>query len=422
MEPGDPSSISFIFLAFLFLLSAFFSGSEVALVSLSAAKVRSMVQQKKRGSHAVSFLKNHPDRLLVTILLGNNVVNILIPVISTVVFTELFGSQILGIMTGILTLLLLVFGEIVPKAFAQKHDETISLLVGPAIYYLGIALFPIVWLFERLLRLLGTHGKEEKTFSDEELIALAEIGEEEGGLDAEDRERIENVLEFGDTVVSEVMTPRPDMDTLHDETTLKDAVRFFLEKTHSRIPVYGENIDHIHSILTLKNVLKFEQDFLEHTPIKNLPKNEPLTVPTTMPLEDVLKEMKWRRTHIAIVIDEYGGTAGLVTLEDLLEEVFGEIEDETDTKKNEFKKMPDGSWLVSGGADIEAIEEKTGIRIPGEDNDRLAKIILEEHERFPNRGEEVVLRNNVRVVVEKMHHKKIASVRIFPSQNENSEK
>lgn len=416
MESGDPSSISYIILVILLLLSGFFSGSEVALVSLSPAKARSLVQQKRRGAKAVEFLKNHPDRLLVTILIGNNIVNILIPILSTLIFTKAFGDSIIGIMTGVLTILLLVFGEIVPKAFSQKHDETISLLVAPTIYVLGILIFPLVWIFEQLLKALGTQGKEEKTFSDQELIALAEIGEEEGGLDAEDRERIENVLEFGETTVREVMTPRPDMDILRDDILLQDAVRYFLEKTHTRIPVYGDNIDFIKGILTLKDILKFQQDLPVDTPISELLRGDPLRVPTTMLLEDVLKEMKWRRTHMAIVIDEHGGTAGLVTLEDLLEEVFGEIEDETDSRQINIRQMPDDSWLVPGNIELEMLEEKTGIHIVGEDSDRLAKVLLEEHGRFPDRGEEIILSGNIRAIIEKMDHHKIVSVRLFTSE------
>lgn len=413
MDPEDPSSLSFLFLFVLLLFSAFFSGSEVSLVSISKAKARSFVLQKKRGAHSLEFLKSHPDRLLITILIGNNLVNILIPVLSTVIFTNIFGNAILGILTGILTIILLLFGEILPKSFAQKYADSVALVTAPLIVFFSQLLFPLVWPLERLLHFFGKNGNPEKIFSDEELLALAEIGEREGALEADERERIENVLEFGETVAEEVMTPRPEMDVLSDDTTLEEAIRFFLEKTHSRIPIFSETIDHIEGIVTLKNILKYEQSFPPHAELRDLPKNPVLTVPVSMPLEDVMKEMKWKRTHMAIVIDEHGGTAGLVTLEDLLEEVFGEIEDETDKKEEEIRQLPDGSYLVSGNTALEDIHEETGFSLPGEEADRIAKAILENLGRFPKRGETIHLTPHVYAVVEKMDGHKIRSVRLF---------
>ncbi len=414
MDPDEPGSI-LISIIFLLFLSGFFSGAEVALVSTSPAKARSFAQQKRRGGVSVNYLKNHPDRLLITILIGNNLVNILISVLSTVAFTAIFGNQILGILTGVLTLLVLIFGEIIPKSLAQRYSDKVSLISAPVIVVLAKVLLPIVWIFEQMLHKLAQHtNHEEKTFSDEELLALAEIGEEEGGLESDERERIEGVLEFGETTAEEVMTPRPEMDILPNTTTLDEAVAFFLERTHSRIPVYENTIDKISSILTLKNVLKFEQNYPKNTALANLPTNPPLTVPTSMALEDVLKEMKWRKTHMAIVIDEHGGTAGLVTLEDMLEEVFGEIEDETDREEPNIKKLSDGSYLILGSTEIEEILEETGIEIPGEDETtRLAKVLLDAIGRFPKRGESIAITDRLTGVVEKMNGHKIHSVRLF---------
>ncbi len=414
MESEDPASILIIIIAFLLLLSGFFSGAEVALVSTSPAKARSFVQQKRRGGIAVEYLKNNPERLLITILIGNNLVNILISVLSTVAFTAMFGNQILGILTGILTLLVLIFGEIIPKTLAQRSADRVSLITAPAIVLLTKILFPVVWLFEKMLHAFGGNARvNEKTFSDHELLALAEIGEEEGGLEADERDRIEGVLEFGETVAEEVMTPRPAMDVLPDTTTLDEAVEFFLEKTHSRIPVFHNTIDQISGILTLRNILKYEQNFPKSTPIANLSIPPPLTVPVSMPLEDVLKEMKWRKTHMAIVIDEHGGTAGLVTLEDMLEEVFGEIEDETDREELSIKRLQDGSYLVLGSAEIGEIMEETDIEIPGEESTRIAKIVLARLGRFPKRGESIEITKSLTAVVEKMNGHKIHSLRLF---------
>lgn len=414
MNLDEPGSIHYIFLLILLFLSGFFSSAEVAFVSLSPAKVRSLVQQKKRGAHIVETLKNNPERVLITVLIGNNIVNILIPVLSTVIFTKIFGNEIIGILTGILTLLILIFGEIFPKALAQKYAAGVSLFSGPLILVLSKILFPVVWLFEKLLHVLSKKNENiEKTFSDQELLALAEIGEEEGELETDERARIENVLEFRETTAEEVMTPRPKMDVLQDTTTLRDAVKFFLEKTHTRIPIYRETIDNITGVLTLKNILHLSNKYSEEKPLSELPVKKPLRIPMSMALEDVLKKMKWEKTHMAIVIDEHGGTEGLVTLEDLLEEVFGEIQDETDTEEEEIKKITDTDFLILGSAELEEIKKQTGFEVPGEASDSIAKVILDELGRFPKRGEQIQLTQNISAVVEKMDENIISSVRLL---------
>lgn len=412
MDPDDPSSIYYFVLVLLLLCSGFYAGAEVALISMSPAKARFLTQQKKRGSLAMDYLKKNPEKLLITVLVMNNIVNIVIPVLATVIFTQIFGNQILGLLTGVLTLLMIIFGEIVPKTFAQKHSEAFGLFSAPIIFWNSKIIAPIIWLISRLLKLLGAN-QTSVTFSDEELIALAEIGEEEGVLESDERNRIEGVLEFGDTTAEEVMTARPDMDMLSDTKTIAEAVDFFLEKTHSRIPVYRDTIDDIVGILTLKNILKFQRNFPKNTPLSKLPTQAPLTIPISMALEDVLNEMKWRRTHMAIVIDEHGGTAGLVTLEDLLEEVFGEIEDETDREEPIIKKLPDKSFLVRGSAEISEVTDATGFHIPGEEGERMAKVILDALGRFPKRGESIAITDHLIGIVEKMHGHKIQSIRLF---------
>lgn len=405
-------TLFFGFLIILFILSAFFAAAETALIGLSPAKSRSFVSKKKRGANAVAFFKDHPEKLLITIMIGNNLANTIIPVLSTVIFIKIFGNEILGILTGILTILILIFGEIVPKAFAQKHTEGFSLFAAPILYFLEKILFPIVFLLEKLLKALGSK-KVEKTFSDEELLALAEIGEEEGHLDAEERERIEGVLEMDETTAGEVMTPRMEMDTLPETTSLQNAVKFFLEKTHSRIPVFSESIDHITSILTLKNILHFDQKYDDDALLSSFPKNPPLIIPMAMRLTEVLKKMKWKKTHMAIVVDEHGATSGLITLEDILEEVFGDIEDETDREVEDVRKLKKNVFLVRGNAQLEEISEKIGESLEGEESDTLAKVILEKIGRFPSRGEEIVLQKDIFAIVEKMDGHRIDSVRLL---------
>ena len=373
------------------------------------------MQQKKRGSPSVDYLKNHPQILLITILIGNNIVNILLPVLSTLIFTRLFGDHIIGILTGVLTLILLLFGEIIPKAFAQKHHVRFSLISAPLIYGLSRLLFPLVWLLDRLLRSFGAHEKIN-TFSDEELLAFAKIGEEEGGLEEEERERIENVLEFGEQTVQEVMTPRPEMDIIEQQHSLEEAIQFFLERTHSRIPVYEKDVDHIVGILTLKDILQYERSYEKETLIADLPKKMPLMIPMSMPLTDLLQQMKWKRTHMAIVVDEHGSTLGLVTLEDLLEEIVGEIQDETDEEVEPVKKLSDTHYLVQGNAELEEIRALTNFDIAGEESDTIAKVVLDSLGRFPKRGEDIMLSSSFSVIIEKMEGHRIVSLRLISDE------
>ncbi|MEN8189729.1 MAG: CNNM domain-containing protein, partial [Thermodesulfobacteriota bacterium] len=276
MNLQDPGLFHYLFLLFLLLLSGFFSGAEVALVSLSPAKVKSLAQQNKSGAASVQQLKHQPERLLITILIGNNVVNILIPVLSTIIFTSLFGNKILGIMTGLLTLAILIFGEILPKTIAQRYAVGFSLFSAPLIEFFSKILFPLIWLLERLTKMAAPTQWSQAIFSDSELIALAEIGEEEGHLDPEERERIENVLEFGDTTVDEVMTPRTEMEVVYDTATINETVSAFLNSSYSRLPVCHESKDKVTGVLMLKQVLLAQAGYGDDTQISSIPTQHPL--------------------------------------------------------------------------------------------------------------------------------------------------
>ncbi len=417
----DPSYLHYFLLLFLFVCSSFFSGAEVALVSLSAAKVKTLTQEKRLGASFVAFLKEHPERLLITILVGNNVVNILISVISTVIFTALFGSRVLGVMTGILTILILLFGEIFPKTTAQRHAEKVSLFAAPIVFVLGKLLFPVIISLEKLLKVLGPNGLRSEMFTDQELMALAEIGEEEGQLESEKKRRIESVLEFSETTASEVMTPRPDIATFTDSLTIEEAVRHFMESSYSRIPVYHETKDKITGILTFRNAVLLKHQYPLDTLLSDITIQYPLFVPLSMHLEDIFKFMKRQKIHMAIVIDEYGGTAGLVTMEDLLEEIFGEIQDETDKELKEIRKVSDSECVVLGSTDFDEINKELGWRLSNHLDEFVAKVILDLLGRFPEQGEKVEIAPELLAVIEKMNDFKIESVRlILNSEGEGS--
>ncbi|MBI5414195.1 HlyC/CorC family transporter [Candidatus Peregrinibacteria bacterium] len=406
------SGIFLLFLLLLLLLSSFFSCSEAALLSVSRAKVRALRNKNKWGSHALEWLKHHPKKLIITILIGNNVVNILLPVLTTIWATNKFGSHVVGIVTGILTVLLLLFGEILPKNMGQMYSTRIALLVSPLIYFLVKILFPIVWILEKFSDALLI-SKNYDQITEDEVLAMVSLGAEGGAIEHEERQLIENVLEFSDTNVEEVMTPRTAMDVLDAETSLGTAVDFFIEHSHTRIPVFEGSVDNIIGVITIKQTLNAWKEYEDTKLIKNLDLKKPLFAPTTKKISDTFRDFQQNRTHIAIVIDEHGGTVGLVTMEDLLEEVFGDIVDEKDVEEKWGTKIRENVWVVKGGISLADLFEKIGVDLRENDEEKpLALFILERMQKIPYRGDSIKMASAT-LVIEKMNGHKIDKVRVL---------
>lgn len=408
----EPPSAMLLLLMVLVVLSSFFSGSEAALLSIGRAKVRALKESGKRGAWCLEHLKRHPKKLIITILIGNNIVNVLLPVLATVVATHQFGDHVLGIVTGILTLILLIFGEIIPKNVGQLYSERFSLIAAPILYGLSYVLFPVVWVFEKLSDLMVSK-KSHDPITEDEVLAMVSLGAEGGAIEQEERELIENVLEFTDTTAEQVMIPRIDMEVMEGTTTLGEAVEFFISHTHSRIPVYQENIDQITGIITIKQTLKSWRQYEEDKLIKNLELKTPLFVPITKKIADIFRMFQQSRMHMAIVVDEHGGTAGIITMEDILEEVFGEITDESDDDAMVIRKLSDTSWSVPGNIELEDISSDMGLDL-GDDTEAksLSLFILEKTQDIPDRGD-IIHADNADLVIEKMDGRKIDRVRIL---------
>lgn len=410
------SDIPLLILIFvLIILSGVFSGSEIALFSLSPAKIRSLIENKKKGAPAVKKLRDNPHDLLITILIGNNLVQTSASVLATYWATKVFDSNVLGYVTGIVTFLALVFGDILPKSFAQRYAEGFSRMIAPFLLILKYLFLPLVWLLTGItkltMRLFGAHTPM-KSFTEDELLAMVNIGTEEGDLDEEEKELIENVLEFSETTVEEVMTPRTKMDALDEDTTLVDAVEYINTHSHSRIPVYSETIDHIVGILSVRQLLHFTSHSKNSLKLKELELSEPLIVPQSKLISDLFKEFQAKRTHMAIIVDEHGGVAGLVSMEDILEELVGEIIDESDIEKVLIKKVGTHTWLLSGEAIIEDINEAIGIELDAPEHKNISYLILEKHQEIPEVGEKIEL-ENAEILVEKVADNKIQMVRLL---------
>ncbi len=402
---------------FLIIMSGVFSGSESALLSLEDATLRTMKEKKMRGVEILEKLKSNPKRLIITILLGNNIVNILLPVLATVWGTTAFSGSnpdvVLGFVTGGLTFILLLFGEILPKNFAITHNQKFSLIVAPFILFLSKALFPLIWFFEKISDKV-TPDAEDNGISEAEVLAMVSMSEEHGEITAKEKTRIKNLLDFSDTLVSEVMTPRTKINGISEDLTLQEAKEIFRENPHSRLPVYEESIDQIRKIITLRDIWTASDDHSDEKLVKNLELRSPYFVPITKNISDLFEDFQRQQTHLAIVLDEHGGTAGLITMEDIFEEIFGEIRDETDVDEEETQNIKAGVWKVSPRMTIEEIFEETQIFVSEKEEDQeknLSFLVLEKLGRFPRKGE-IISFESVDVVVEKMEGHSVELFRV----------
>ncbi|MBI2634198.1 HlyC/CorC family transporter [Candidatus Peregrinibacteria bacterium] len=400
-------------LAALVILSAFFSASETALISLRPSKVSELVAKMAANSGILKKLKEDPHKLLITILVGNNVVNISASAYAAVVFTRLFGDSGVGIATGIMTFMILVFGEILPKSFAHQHSASISLLVARPIYFLQTILYPIVWFFKEVVivanRIFGT--KKSSTITEGELVAMLKIGTREGTINKQEQEFIENVLEFNDIEVGEIMTPRVGIGALESATTLDDAVDFAIRHSHSRIPVYRKTIDNIIGVINIKELLKFYDEHPHNRKLEELKLTMPLEAPMSKKIDKLFREFQRKHLHMAIVIDEHGGTAGLVTMEDLLEEIVGEIVDEFDPSEHPIEIIDSNNIIATGATLIEDVNDFFKMKFAANEHDTINTFLLEHLHRFPREGEMIEL-ERAKVLVVKMKKKVVDKVKI----------
>jgi len=408
----DPHLLIYFVLAGLLVLSAFFSAAEVAFISLSPARVRILREKKTPAAKLIVLLKSRPQRFLATILIGNNLVNIFAAGLATVIATQIFGSRGLGIATGVMTVLVLIFGEIVPKAFAQKYAERFASISAFPLFALGKILIPITFLTEKLLHFLGARYFEK--ISEEEVVALVDLGTESGEIKKHEQEMIQNVLEFTDTRVEEVMTSRVEIEALEKTKTVQEAERFFIKHSHSRLPVFDSTIDRVIGVLTLWHIL--ENRHAPDTLIEKLPLISPIFTPASRSIRSLFQEFKSRHMHLAIVIDEHGGTLGLVTLEDLLEEIVGEIEDEEDIAEENILLLNSKTLLVSGDTQLSEIDEQleTLLATGKFTTKNIAFLILEKLGRIPQKdvkiragGAEITVELVVQNRIEKVKIEKI---------------
>ena len=425
MGPSD--AIQLVVLVILLALSAFFSSAETALTTVNRLRVRALVDDGDARAIILAKVIDDPGKLLSAILIGNNIVNISASSIATVLATNFFGSAGAGIATGIMTLLVLIFGEVTPKTMASLKAEKIALSYAKIVYVIMVVFTPLIFILDLLsggiLRLFGIDpDKRDDSVTEEDLRTIVEAGHEDGVLETEEHKMINNVFDFGDHQAKDIMVPRVDMCFLKLDATYEDFMKIYREEKFTRIPVYEETRDNVIGILNVKDLILYDKDQEFH--VKDFLREAYYTYEFKNTSE-LMMEMRKNSISIAIVLDEYGATAGLITLEDLIEEIVGDIRDEFDeAEAEEVQQLGEQEYLVEGACKLEDLNDMIGLGIESEDYDSIGGIVIDALQHLPSEGEEVTLESGTRLVVEKIDKNRIEKVHIYlpePKAEEDEE-
>ena len=395
--------------------SAFFSASETALSSLNQIRLKSRAEDGDSSAARVLAMAEQYDKLLSTILIGNNIVNIAAASIGTILFTQMLGAERGATMsTIVLTIIVLIFGEVTPKSLAKEMPEKVATAVSPFLVLLMALMTPLTWLFTQWKKLLGhfVHSGEADTITEGELMTMVSEAENDGELTDRESELIRSAIEFDDVEVEEILTPRVDVVAVEDDIPLEELAQTFAESGYSRLPVYHGTIDNIIGVV-------HEKDFYIAR-LKKATKIDDLVVPTlyttgSTQISQLLRTLREQHHHLAVVVDEYGGTEGIITLEDILEELVGEIWDEHDEVTEDFRKQSDGSWLVSGSASVDDLYEE--LDLPEEediDSNTVNGLVQEKTCHLPKVGDRFTL-GEYDGVVTRTAKRRVTEVRLTPA-------
>ena len=411
-----------IALVFLVACSAFFSASETAFSSLNQIRLKSRAEDGDASAARVLAMAEKYDKLLSTILIGNNIVNIAAASIGTILFTRALGAERGATMsTIVLTIVVLIFGEVTPKSLAKEMPETVATAVSPMLNLLMVLFTPLTWLFSQWKRLLGhfVHSTEEDTITEGELMTMVSEAENDGELTDRESELIRSAIEFDDVEVEEILTPRVDVVAVEDNTSLDEVAQTFAESGYSRLPVYHDTIDNIIGVV-------HEKDFYlarlkKETSLEELVKPTLYTTGSTQ-ISQLLRTLREQHHHLAGVVDEYGGTEGLITLEDILEELVGEIWDEHDEATEDFHKQSDGSWIVLGSASVDDLFETLGLPEDEDiDSNTVNGLVQEKTCHLPKVGDRFTL-GSYDGVVTRTAKRRVTEVRLTPAEKPEPEK
>lgn len=403
-------TLNLLILLTLVILAAFFSAAEVVFLSLSDAKIMTMIMAEKKNSSLVERLKSEPRTLLISILIGSNIVTVAATSLATVIFARYFESAVIGITTGIMTMVLLVFGEIVPKSFAASHSPLLSRYFAPILLFFKKLFLPIIWVMERITNSLVGGHKSEK-ISEEELRALAMTGVEQGAIEKSEGVMIEKLFKFNDISAEDIMTPRVELVYVLDTSSVEEIAIEIEKYGITRCLIAKETTDNVLGFVHAQDVLLAFRNNKEKENVTALIRPI-IFVPKQMLINNILKEFQKRKIHIAVVLDEYGGTDGIITLEDIIEELVGEIVDEHDINDNFIKRVGKKEIIVSGNVECRDVNRFLNIKLSDDDLETVADFILETIKKIPTEGT-TINKDNFSCSVEKIENKTIKTVRII---------
>lgn len=414
MESSD-AAIQLFFLVILLCLSAFFSSSETALTTVNKIRMRNLADAGDGRAEIVLKVIGNPSKMLSAILIGNNIVNLYASSLSTMLATRIWGNEAVGLATGILTLFILVFGEITPKTISTISAESIALRFAKIIYFVMFILTPVIFVVNHLsflvLRLCRVDpNKRADSITEDELRTIVEVSHEEGVIESGEKKMINNVFDFGDAVAKDVMVPRISMSFVSSDVTYQELIEIFREEKYTRFPVYEETTDNVIGIINIKDVFLADRD--EDFSVKNYLR-QPLYTYEYKKVSELMIEMQKAVINIVIVLDEYGATAGLITLEDMLEEIVGEIRDEYDEDEEKaLIEISPKEFIVEGSMKLDDLNDRLDLKLESEDYDSVGGAIIGLLDHLPEEGEDVVI-DNVRLVVEQVDKNRIEKVHLY---------
>lgn len=413
MDSGDISQL--IFLLILLALSAFFSSAETALTTVNRIHMRTLADADNKKAKMVLKITKDSAKMLSAILIGNNIVNLSASSIATTLAISMFGNYGAGIATGIITFLILIFGEVSPKTLSTIKADSISMKIASIINVLMIVLTPVIFLINKLslgvLFLFGVKASDgNRVMTEEELRTIVDVGQETGVIEDEERAMIHNVFDFGDAEAKEVMIPRIDMTFVHIDADYNEVLKIYKQDMFTRLPVYEESTDNVVGIINMKDLLLIENT--DNFSIRDIMR-EPYFTYEHKNTSDLFLEMKKSSISLAIVLDEYGVTAGLITLEDLIEEIVGEIRDEYDTDEiDDITRLSDREYLVLGSANLEDVSDELNLNLESDDYDTIGGYCLEKLDHLPERNEIIITDDDVLLRIEAVDKNRIEKVYI----------
>ena len=409
----------------LVLLSAFFSSAETSMTAANRIRIHSLAEQGNKRAITLEKVISNSNKMLSTILIGNNIVSIAASSLATTFTMKVFGSMYIGVATGVMTLLVLLFGEITPKTIATLKADDLALTYARPIYALMVVLTPVIYIVGKLANgilfvLRVDPNAKRDTITEHELRSMVNVGQENGVIEREEKQMIYNVFDFGDSAAKDVMIPRIDMTFIEVNSTYQELMDIFKEDMHTRFPVYEDNTDNVIGIINIKDLLLYPEN--EQFSIRKILR-EPYFTYEYKHTTDLMMEMRKASVNLAIVLDEYGSTAGLVTLEDLLEEIVGEIRDEYDEDEEEpiCEIQPGREYQVLGSAKLSDLNEALGTKLESEDYDSVGGYIIEQLDCLPREGESVTLEDGMRLVVEALDKNRIELVHIWLPERKKTE-